>query len=117
LDPIDAVINPLASGPADGLDSAIEGQRYLLTEATGSQNNVGPASAWVGANGRPLIAEANDIIEYTNSYWRVVFRASGQAAGQYVTNITTSIQYEWDGEAWVKSYQGVYVGGTWSLVL
>jgi hypothetical protein len=64
-----------------------------------------------------LIAEANDIIEYTNSYWRVVFRASGQAAGQYVTNITTSIQYEWDGEAWVKSYQGVYVGGTWSLVL
>jgi hypothetical protein len=37
--------------------------------------------------------------------------------GQYVTNITTGIQYEWDGEAWIKSYQGVYVGGTWSLVL
>ena len=117
LDPIDAVINPLVSSPADGLDSAIEGQRYLLTEATGSQNNVGPAAAWIGANGRPLIAEANDIIEYAYSYWRVVFRANGQAAGQYVTNITTSIQYEWDGEAWVKSYQGVYVGGTWSLVL
>jgi hypothetical protein len=117
LDPIDAVINPLASGPADGLDSAIEGQRYLLTEATGSQNNVDPASAWIGANGRPLIAEANDIVEYTSNYWRVVFRASGQPAGQYVTNITTGIQYEWDGDSWVKSYQGVYVGGTWSLVL
>jgi len=30
LDPIDAVINPLTSGPGDGLDSALEGQRYLL---------------------------------------------------------------------------------------
>jgi hypothetical protein len=117
LDPIDAVINPLASGPQDGLDSSIEGQRYLLTEAVGSEDNLAPAVAWQGANGRPLIANANDIIEYTGNYWRVVFRAEGQAAGQYVTNITTGIQYEWNGDAWVKSYQGVYPGGTWSLVL
>jgi hypothetical protein len=117
LDPIDAVINPLASGPQDGLDSALEGQRYLLTEATGSEDNLSPATAWVGANGRSLIADANDIVEYNNNYWRVVFRAAGQAAGQYVTNITTGIQYEWNGDAWVKSYQGVYPGGTWSLVL
>jgi len=117
LEPIDAVINPLASGPQDGLDSAMEGQRYLLTEAIGSENNLAPAVAWQGANGRPLIADANDIVEYTNNYWRVVFRAADQAAGQYVTNITTGIQYEWNGDAWVKSYQGVYPGGTWSLVL
>jgi hypothetical protein len=117
LNPVDAVINPLISGPQDGLDSAMEGQRYLLTEATGSEDNVGPASAWIGANGRSLIAEANDIIEYTNNYWKVVFRAQEQSAGQYVTNITTGIQYEWNGESWVKSYQGVYPGGTWSLVL
>lgn len=117
LDPINAVINPLISGPQDGLDSAIEGQRYLLTEATGSESNLGPAPAWIGANGRQLVADANDIIEYTNNYWKVVFRAAGQSAGQYVTNITTGIQYEWNGESWVKSYQGVYPGGTWSLVL
>ena len=110
-------INPLISGPQDGLDSAIEGQRYLLTEATGSEANLGPAPAWIGANGRQLIANANDIIEYSNNYWRVVFRAEGQAAGQYVTNLTTGIQYEWNGDTWVKSYQGVYPGGTWSLVL
>ena len=88
-----------------------------MTEATGSEDNLSPATAWVGANGRSLIADANDIIEYNNNYWRVVFRADGQAAGQYVTNITTGIQYEWNGDAWVKSYQGVYPGGTWSLVL
>ena len=117
LDPIDAVINPLVSGPQDGLDSAIDGQRYLLTEATGDEYNTTPAVAWVGANGRQLVAEANDIIQYSNNYWRVVFRAVGAAAGQYVTNLTTGIQYEWNGDAWVKSYQGVYPGGTWSLVL
>ena len=32
LDPVDAVINPLLSGPGDGLDSSLLGQRYLLTE-------------------------------------------------------------------------------------
>jgi len=118
LAPIDAVINPLTSGPQDGLDSAMEGQRYLLTEDTGALENVAPATAWVGANGRPLVARANDIIEYRNSYWQVSFRASTETnTNQYVTNITTGIQYKWTGDSWVKSYQGVYPGGTWRIVL
>ena len=118
LDPIDAVINPLTAGPQDGLDSAIAGQRYLLTEDTGSLDNPNPASAWVGANGRGLVAQANDIIEYSNNYWRVVFRASTETDNtQYVTNLTTGIQYRWVGDAWIKSYQGAYPGGTWRIVL
>lgn len=117
LAPIDAIINPLISGPLNGLDSAIEGQRYLLTEDIGAENNVSPAEAWTGGNGRPLVANANDIIEYRGGFWEVVFRASLQHGGQYVTNITTGIQYEWTGTAWVKSYQGVYAGGLWRLVL
>jgi hypothetical protein len=117
FDPVDAVINPLTSGPQQGLDSALDGQRYLLTEDTGNVSSNAVAASWQGANGRPLIAQANDIIQYTNNYWQVVFRAAGQPAGQYVTNITTGIQYEWNGDAWVKSYQGVYPGGQWSIVL
>jgi hypothetical protein len=118
LDPIDAVINPLTAGPQDGLDSAIAGQRYLLTEDTGSLDDQYTAQAWVGGNGRPLVARANDIIEYYNNYWRVVFNSQTEANNiQYVTNITTGIQYKWTGESWVKSYQGVYPGGTWRLVL
>jgi hypothetical protein len=117
LDPVDAVINPLTSGPQQGLDSALDGQRYLLTEATGGGTGSNVAIAWQGANGRSLIAQANDIIEYANNYWQVVFRADGQPAEQYVTNITTGTQYEWNGEVWVKSYQGVYPGGQWSLVI
>jgi hypothetical protein len=46
-----------------------------------------------------------------------VFNSSVTTEIQYVTNITTGIQYEWDGQQWVKSYQGVYLGGEWSLVL
>lgn len=118
LEPIDAVINPLTSGPQDGLDSAIAGQRYLLTEDTGSLDNPYAAQSWVGGNGRPLVAKANDIIEYSNNYWRVVFNSQTETDNvQYVTNITTGIQYKWTGDAWVKSYQGVYPGGTWRLVL
>jgi hypothetical protein len=118
LAPIDAVINPLTSGPGDGLDSALDGQRYLLTEDTGSVNNEFAATAWVGGNGRPLVARANDIIEYSNNYWRVVFNSQTETnVTQYVTNITTSIQYKWAGDSWVKSYQGVYPGGTWRIVL
>jgi hypothetical protein len=117
LTPIDAVINPLLSGPGAGLATATTGQRYLLTEATGSTIGAQP-QAWAGINQQPLVAEANDIIEYDGSRWVVVFdNASSPNNTQYVTNITTGIQYRWTGTAWVKSYQGLYPGGTWSLVL
>jgi hypothetical protein len=116
LDPVDAVIDPLRSGPSDGLDSALLGQRYLLTEATGSDN--GYAEAWAGIGGQPLVAQANDIIEYDGTRWIVSFDSENSPNNiQYVTNITTSIQYEWTGTAWIKSYQGLYPGGTWRLVL
>jgi hypothetical protein len=117
LPPIDAIIDPLISGPGSGLPPAANGQRYLLTQGTGADGDVDPAVAWVGESGRNLIARANDIIEYTSQRWRVIFNAQSQAVQQYVTNITTGIQYEWNGEFWQKSYQGVYPGGTWSIVL
>jgi hypothetical protein len=116
LDPVDAVIDPLRSGPGAGLDNAAVGQRYLLTEATGSDD--GYAEAWAGIGGQPLVAQANDIVEYDGTRWIVSFDSENSPDNiQYVTNITTSIQYEWTGSAWVKSYQGLYPGGTWSLVL
>lgn len=116
LSPITAVINPLLSGPGAGLPAAAPGQRYLLTEDTGSEN--GYAQAWAGAFGQYLIAQANDIIEYDGSRWVVVFNSENSSVNkQYVTNLTTELQYEWTGETWIKSYQGLYPGGTWSLVL
>ena len=117
LEAVDAVIDPLRSGPGAGLVSAAIGQRYLFTEATGSFDD-GNAEAWAGVNGQPLVAQANDIVEYDGSRWQISFdSASSPDNIQYVTNVTTEIQYRWTGTAWIKSYQGLYPGGTWSLVL
>jgi hypothetical protein len=117
LDPVSAVIDPLRSGPGSGLPPDALGQRYLLTEATGTYNQ-GNAVIWQGNDGQPLVAQANDIIEYDGAKWIVAFDSTSSPDNlQYVTNITTGIQYEWTGTAWIKSYQGLYPGGTWRLVL
>jgi hypothetical protein len=114
--PVTAVIDPLRSGPGAGLPAATIGQRYLLTEDTGSWE--GNAGSWQGVDGQPLVANANDIVEYDGSRWQINFDSSSSPNNlQYVTNITTGIQYEWTGTTWIKSYQGLYPGGTWSLVL
>ena len=120
LGPIDAVIDPIASGPGAGLAVAAPGQRYLFTQATGSYNNPGLTNpdSWEGVDGQPLVAHANDIVEYDGTRWAVVFDSTSSPANmQYVTNITTELQYRWTGTAWVKSYQGLYPGGQWTLVL
>jgi len=118
LAPVDAVIDPLRSGPDAGLEPAVIGQRYLFTEATGSFDNSGNPSAWLGDAGQPLVANDNDIVEFDGARWIISFDSmSSPDNKQYVTNITTGLQYEWTGATWIKSYQGLYPGGTWSLIL
>jgi hypothetical protein len=112
LDPVSAIVDPLISGPGAGLPAATAGTRYLILEDIGSATNSVPADSW-----GLVIAEANDIIEYTGTQWQVVFEAAADESVQFVTNITTGIQYRWTGTAWVKSYEGLYPGGEWSLVL
>ena len=117
LAPVDAVIDPLLSGPGAGLPPAQTHTRYLLTKDTGTYQGATPA-AWQGLQGQPLVAHANDIVEYDGSRWVVSFDSTTSPNNnQYVTNITTSIQYRWTGSVWVKSYQGLYEGGLWTLVL
>ena len=116
LSPVNSVINPLVSGPGQGLPAAVAGQRYLLTESTGSNN--GYAQAWAGVNGQILVAHPNDIVQYDGMQWIVSFSADSSPVNtQYVTNITTEIQYKWTGYNWTKSYQGLYPGGLWSLII
>ena len=112
LDPIDAIIDPLISGPGSGLPAATAGTRYLVLEDIGAADNTVPSASW-----GIVVARANDIIEYTGTQWQVVFEAEGDDTVQFVTNVTTGIQYRWTGTAWVKSYEGLYPGGEWSLVL
>jgi hypothetical protein len=69
LDPVDAVINPLLNGPGSGLAVAVVGQRYLVLEGTGSEHGNSSTEAWGN-----LYCNANDIIEYTNTGWQVLYR-------------------------------------------
>jgi hypothetical protein len=120
LSPVNAVIDPLVSGPNAGLPAPAVNQRYLLTQNVGSYSNpsmTGP-EAWAGTSGQPLVAHANDIVEWDGVRWQIYFDSTSSPDNiQYVTNITTELQYRWTGSAWVKSFQGLYPGGQWSIVL
>jgi hypothetical protein len=112
LPPVLAVINPQISGPGQGLPVALTGQRYLILDDIGSDINQVPAQAW-----GDVVARANDIIEFTGTQWQVSFAARSNTAVQLVTNLTTALQYRWTGQEWVKSYEGLYPGGEWSIVI
>lgn len=114
LDSVDAIINPQNVDYDSVLTTPTQGTRYLLTDNIGSTENVSGLSAWGN-----LIANANDIIEY-NAFlasWSVVWDSESQTNLEYVTNNNTNIQYRWTGSAWVKSVEGVYRGGEWSIVI
>ena len=115
LEAVDAIIDPRNVDVDSMLLSPAAGTRYLILDNIG-QANAESAVAWTGPPGTDLIARANDIIEYNGSYWTVSFD-SREPAVQYVTNINTTIQYRWTGQDWVKSYEGFYGSGEWSLVL
>ena len=124
LQPIDMIIDPQRSGPGIGLPAAAAGQRYLLVGDTGAADFDSGASAWTGVNGEILYATANDIIEYDGEKWNISFKSDQNVSVQYVTNMSTfsdppkePIQYRWADNVWLKSYEGLYPEGEWSLVL
>jgi hypothetical protein len=114
LDPVDSVVNPLLQGPNAGLPGPINGRRYLIVEDIGSAGS--STVAWGN-----LVANANDIIQYDASAgeWFVAFDASESTTVEYVTNLTTNIQYRYvDQEGqWMKSYEGWYDQGDYSIVI
>ena len=112
LAPVDSVINPLVSGPNAGLPAPVNGRRYLIVESIG---HVGDTTIGWG----DLIASANDIIEYSSALgkWFVSFDSSLLADVQYVTNLTTAVQYRFTDDTWMKSWEGWYDQGDYSIVI
>ena len=117
IDAVTKIINPLNNAPGAGLAAAAAGQRYLILNAIGSSENTDGPTAWAGSSDTDLIAGANDIIEYDGTKWEVKFDSSAESGVQYMTNTHTGIQYKWTGTTWVKSYEGEYRAGDWSLVI
>lgn len=118
LDPVLSVINPLSKIPGDGLANAAAGQRYLIVEDIPPQEPYSPSTvsrAWIGlTDGAP----ANSIIQFDGAQWFVSFDAAADLTVQeFVTNITTNIQYRYTEGTWVKSYEGWYDQGDWRIII
>ena len=116
LNPIDAIIDPLTVEVGNDLLNPANGTRYLILNDIGSWDNNQPPVIWQGSNNQNFVARANDIIEYNNG-WSVSFDSASTVSIQYVTNLTTQIQYRWTGVEWVKSVEGVYPEGEWTIML
>ena len=118
LDPITAIIDPQTVNVGSYLTNPATGTTYLLLNDVGTFQNPGEGpSAWQGADGQNLVAHANDIVQYNGQHWSVIFDSETVNTLQYVTNLTTGIQYKWLDNQWTKSYDGVYPAGQWSLVV
>ena len=121
LSPVNAIVDPQAKGPGtiNGLPAASAGQRYLFINDTGSNSATDPgfAQAWRGTDGSILVANTNDIVQYDGVRWNIAFDSSNESNVQYVSNLTTSVQYRWANNEWLKSYEGLYPEGEWSIVL
>ena len=115
LPPINAIIDPTSVNVATYLTSPATGTQYLIINPIGSFENSQGATAWRGSDGQSLVANANDIIEYTGHHWQVIFDSQTVNTLQYVTNLTTGIQYKWQNNQWTKSFDGIYPEGQWML--
>ena len=73
--------------------------------------------AWKNMDMTDTIVPANSIIEWNGAKWDLVFAPGAVVNPKYATNEKTGIQYKWDGEQWVKSFEGEYSGGYWRFVL
>ena len=119
LTPINAIIDPTKSNITTAITQPAAGTRYLLLNDIGSVNNppgTGP-TLWRGTDNVDIIAHANDIIQYDGAHWNVSFDSQNDTTLQYVSNLTTGTQYKWNLNQWMKSWEGEYKEGLWTLVI
>jgi len=114
LAPVNSIINPSVKGPDVGLPTAARGQRYLIVESIGSNSTVPDEAAIAWGS---VVANANDIIEYDGTQWTVAYDSVSDTYTQYVTNLTSGVQYRYNDGAWMKSYEGWYDQGDYSIVI
>jgi hypothetical protein len=111
LTAVSKIINPSTFDPGTPTNAT----RYLVINDVGDSTSTYQSATW-----GTLVASVGDIVEWnsTTSKWNIAFDASDPDSTQhYVTNLNTGIQYRFNGTEWVKSYEGVYTQGNWSIVV
>ena len=107
LSSVNAIVDPSKNYPGDGsVPIAITGQRYVILD------DIPINPLWTN-----LVAHKNDIIEFNGTAWSISFDSSTVSDTQYVTNLSSNDQLEWNGKDWVNSYEGIYNSGYWRIYL
>jgi hypothetical protein len=114
-----SIIDPKENAPNSGLPAPAIGQSYLILNDIGNPDNAdeNQPTAWRNSDTTTTFAHANDIIAWDGIRWAVTFDSQNNSSVQYVTNIYTGIQYKWADGRWVKSWEGYYGEGFWTIVI
>jgi hypothetical protein len=132
---IDAIIDPLKYNPITVYGSRANiplGLRFLMLEDVNNSSNVGVSynrqgdssatlydgpDAWKNSDGNDAVINANSIVEWNGAKWISVWEPVTGTAPTYIQNLKTGIKYRWDGEQWLKAFEGEYAPGYWGFVL
>jgi hypothetical protein len=132
---IDAIIDPLKYNPITVYGSRANiplGLRFLMLEDVNPSPNVGLSynrqgdssatlydgpDAWKNSDGNDAVINANSIVEWNGAKWISVWEPATGTAPTYIQNLKTGIKYRWDGEQWLKAFEGEYAPGYWGFVL
>lgn len=110
---INGALDPHITYPGNGLPAVQDGQRYLLLSDIGDDT-----IAW-GNNSQngPFTANANDIIEFSNGIWQVVFVSAGHSDVEFVYNSRNGKRFKWVDNEWQIYPDGEYFPGFWRIFL
>jgi hypothetical protein len=121
ITPVNRIVDPYNFNPITfygGTDNIPVNTRLLVLDNINDPTiaRVGADDAWVNLDSAYPYIKANSIIEWTGTYWAVDFDPDiNDSTTHYVQNLTSMVQYRWDGEQWVKSFEGDYKPGTWRI--
>jgi hypothetical protein len=140
---VDAIIDPYKYNPLEvyGSHAGIPvGLRFLMLDDVNNSVNVGGTAdgpppftydgpdGWKDSIGDDPVIAANSIIEWTGNTWSIIWDPADNGledaalvgedfAPTYIQNIRTGIKYRWDGEQWLKAFEGEYGPGDWNFKL
>jgi hypothetical protein len=129
---VDAVIDPYKYNPVatfSGQANIPVGLRFLmLDDVNPNDANIDGPDGWKNLDGNDPIIKANSIVEWDGATWSTIWDPDDNTiedanivgedfAPTYIQNIRTGIKYRWDGEQWLKAFEGEYGPGEWNFVL
>lgn len=132
---VDAIIDPYKYNPVEvyGSQAAIPlGIRFLMLDDVNSSANVGQSygpgtvtstatlydgpDAWKNLNLSDPVITANSIIEWSGTAWVTVWDPATGDDPTYIQNLRTGIKYRWEGDQWIKAFEGEYAPGLWNFL-